>query len=154
MFDLFPYVLFLPFGPMFYFCFVARAKAHLRYIKIMLGFIFVWFYSSRAAHPARPQLLRTFACSPVMVADCGSIVATENLESKNNGSRQRRKENLKEEIIKNRSNIVQNPSKSLLKLTKKRPQTDENASLKCFWRQIAPRTPSGLAIFFSKSGGK
>ena len=34
-----------------------------------------------------------------MVADCWSIVATENLESKNNGSRQRRKEHLKEEII-------------------------------------------------------
>ena len=32
--------------------------------------------SSRAAHTARPQLLRTFACSPVMVADCWSIVAT------------------------------------------------------------------------------
>ena len=48
--------------------------------------------SSRAAHTARPQLLRTFACSPVMVADCWSIVATENLESKNNGSRQRRKQ--------------------------------------------------------------
>ena len=69
-------------------------------------------YSSRAAHTARPQLLRTFACSPVMVADCWSIVATENLESKNNGSRQRRKENLKEEIIKHLSRIVQNPSKS------------------------------------------
>ena len=56
-------------------------------------------YSSRAAHTARPQLLRTFACSPVMVAGCWSIVATENPESKNNGSRQRRKEHLKEEII-------------------------------------------------------
>ena len=31
---------------------------------------------SRTAHSARPQLLRTFACSPVMVADCWSIVAT------------------------------------------------------------------------------
>ena len=108
--------------------------------------------SSRAAHTARPQLLRTFACSPVMVADCGSIVATENLESKNNGSRQRRKENLKEEIIKNRSKIVQNPSKIFLKSTKKRPQIDENASLERFRRQIAPRSAPGRSPGFGVLG--
>ena len=78
-----------------------------------------------------------------MVADCGSIVATENLESKNNGSRQRRKENLKEEIIKHLSKIVQNPSKILLKSTRKRPQIDESASLERFRRQIVLRSAPG-----------
>ena len=40
--------------------------------------------------------IRVFA---VMVADCWSIVATENLESKSNGSRQRRKQPWKEKTI-------------------------------------------------------
>ena len=56
---------------MFYFCFVARAKAHLRYIKIVLGFIFVWFNFCR---PCTQRYLGPSTCYKNVIYDIGTEI--------------------------------------------------------------------------------